>query len=133
MSEEKSTMKPEVGVEGNNFDPHIVPAETGARIEREGDNFKTTPNKGKEETAKTNDQTDAESVDSTGGYTVDKEGLVNNYAIEPEMYINKPGDLQEKEENDTAERVNELEEVNKDKDGDLTVESDRRGKGSGII
>ena len=123
----------EVGVAGNNYDPHIVPAETAARQEREGSQFKSTPNKVKEENAKTNDQTDDESIDSTQGYTVDKEGLMNNYAIEPEMYINKPGDLQEKEENDTAERVNELEEVNKDKDGDLTVESDRRGKGSGII
>ncbi|MBD0304632.1 MAG: hypothetical protein ICV85_21480 [Tolypothrix sp. T3-bin4] len=133
MSEEKSTMKPEVGVEGDNFDPHIVPAETGARIEREGDNFKTTPNKGKEATAKTNDQTDAESIDSTGGYTVDKEGLVNNYAIEPEMYVNEPGDLREKEEDLTAERINELEEINEDKDGDLTMDGDKRGKGPGVI
>jgi hypothetical protein len=133
MSEEKSTMKPEVGVEGDNFDPNIVPAETGARIEREGDNYKTTSTQVKEAAAKTNDQTDAESIDSTGGYTVDKEGLVNNYAIEPEMYVNEPGDLREKEEDLAAERINELEEINEDKDGDLTMEGDKRGKGPGVI
>lgn len=131
--ENQTSSNQEVGVDGNNYDPHIVPAETGARQEREGSQFKSTPNKDKEENAKTNDQTDDKSIDSTQGYTVDKEGLMNNYAIEPEMYINEPGDLQEKEENAIAERVNELEEINKDKDGDLTVESDRRGKGPGII
>ncbi|HEY9798674.1 MAG TPA: hypothetical protein V6D30_23785, partial [Leptolyngbyaceae cyanobacterium] len=71
--------------------------------------------------------------DSTGGYTVDKEGLVNNYAVEPEMYINEPGDLREKEENLAAERIKEIEESNQDKDGDLTLEDDQRGRGPGLI
>lgn len=133
MSNDKSTMKPEVGTEVDTYDAHIVPAETAARMEREGSNFKSTPSKIKEEMAKTNDQTDDESIDSTGGYTVDKEGLVNNYAIEPEMYVNEPGDLREEAEANTAQRVSELEEVNEDKDGELTMEGDQRGKGPGII
>lgn len=130
---EKSTMKPEVGVDVDTYDAHIVPAETAARMEREGSDFKSTPHKGQQEKAKTDDQTDDESLNTTDGYTVDKEGLLNNYAIEPEMYINEPGDLRGKEEDDEAERINELEEVNEDKEGELTMESDQRGKGTGII
>ena len=130
---EKSTMKPEVGVDVDTYDRGIVPAETAARMEREGSNFKTTPNKTKEATPDTNDQTDDESIDSTGGYTTDKEGLTNNYAIEPEMYINEPGDLRESEEELVAQRVEEIAEANQDKDGDLTMEGDQRGRGPGII
>ena len=127
------TIKPQVGVDVDTYDRGIVPAETAARKEREGTEFKSTPNKAKQAQAETDDQTDAESIDSTGGYTVDKEGLVNNYAIEPEMYINEPGDLRDKEEDQAAERVSELEEINEDSDGKLTLESDQRGKGQGII
>ncbi len=133
MSNEETTMKPQVSVDVDTYDRGIVPAETAARKEREGDEFKSTPNKVKEASAKTNDQTDNESIDSTGGYTVDKEGLVNNYAVEPEMYINEPGDLREKEENLAAERIKEIEESNQDKDGDLTLEGDQRGRGPGLI
>jgi hypothetical protein len=127
------TIKPQVGVDVDTYDRGIVPAETAARKEREGTEFKSTPSKAKQAQAETDDQTDAESIDSTGGYTVDKEGLVNNYAIEPEMYINEPGDLRDKEEDLAAERVSELEEINEDSDGKLTLESDQRGKGQGII
>jgi hypothetical protein len=68
------------------------------------------------------------------GFTVDQEGLVNNYAIEPEMYVNEPGDLREKEEALKAERAREYSEVHhNDEDGKLTMEGDRRGKGPGII
>jgi len=133
MSNEETTMKPQVGVDVDTYDRGIVPAETAARKEREGDEFKSTPNKVKQENAQTDDQTDNESIDSTGGYTVDKEGLVNNYAVEPEMYINEPGDLREKEENLAAERIKEIEESNQDKDGDLTLEDDQRGRGPGLI
>jgi len=64
----------------DNFDRGIVPAETAARVEREGDNYKqTTEQKG--------------SIDTTAGQTVSNEGLANNYAVEPEMYIEEPGDL----------------------------------------
>jgi hypothetical protein len=133
MSNEETTMKPQVSVDVDTYDRGIVPAETAARKEREGDEFKSTPNKVKQASAKTDDQTDNESIDSTGGYTVDKEGLVNNYAVEPEMYINEPGDLREKEENLAAERIKEIEESNQDKDGDLTLEGDQRGRGPGLI
>jgi hypothetical protein len=61
----------------DSYDANIIPAETAARIEREGENYKQLP----------------ENVPS--GYTVDKEGLINNYAIEPEMYVEAPGDVQE--------------------------------------
>lgn len=93
-----------------NYDPHITPAETAARIEREGDKFKTTPeNEG--------------DIDTSSGYTVDKEGLVNNFAIEPEMYVEEPGDLREEIEAEKAERAEELEEIN----------SPEGDKGVGII
>ncbi len=63
----------------DSYDANIIPAETAARIEREGENYKHIP----------------ENIPGTGGYTVDKEGLVNNYAIEPEMYVEAPGDIKE--------------------------------------
>ncbi len=129
----KDTMKPEVGVDVDTYDRGIVPAETAARKEREGDLFKETPNQIKEQQAVTNDQTDDESIRTTDGYTVDKEGLLNNYAIEPEMYVNEPGDLREKEEELTSERGQELEEANEDKDGQLTMEGDKRGRGPGLV
>jgi hypothetical protein len=95
----------------DNYDPHIVPAETQARMEREGDSFKHTP--------------DPEGdLDTTEGYTVDKEGLLNNYAIEPEMYVEEPGDLREQQEAGAAERLEELKEINEHKPG---------GKGTGVI
>ncbi|WP_017324612.1 chlorophyll a/b-binding protein [Synechococcus sp. PCC 7336] len=56
------------------FDRGIVPAETAARKEREGDAYKSLPD-------------NPESSDTSSGYTVDSEGLLNNYATEPEMYV----------------------------------------------
>ncbi|HEY9665284.1 MAG TPA: hypothetical protein V6C91_00690 [Coleofasciculaceae cyanobacterium] len=117
MTQQK-TPKPEVGVDVDTYDRNIVPAETAARHEREEGDFKATPHDDRPETQ---------------GFTVDKEGLVDNFAIEPEMYVNEPGDLREEQEADRAERVQELREVNEDKDGQLTMESDKRGKGQGII
>jgi hypothetical protein len=66
------------------YDLHIVPAETAARKEREGENYKQLPEESE----------DPDSIDTSGGFTVDKEGLVNNYAVEPEMYVEVPGDLE---------------------------------------
>lgn len=117
MTEQK-TPKPEVSVDVDTYDRNIIPAETAARHEREGGDFKSNAHDDRPETQ---------------GFTVDKEGLVDNFAIEPEMYVNEPGDLREEEEEDTAERAEELREVNEDKDGQLTMESDKRGKGPGII
>ncbi len=106
------------------YDRGIVPAETAARIEREGEGFKHRPD----------DVEGEDSIDTVGGYTVDKEGLANNFAIEPEMYYEEPGDLREKEAALAKERAEELEDVNQNnEDGKLTTDHDDRGKGVGII
>jgi hypothetical protein len=110
-------------IEKENYDRGIVPAETAARIEREGDTYKQIPHQ----------NADA-SLDTSGGYTVDNEGLVNNYAVEPEMYYEQPGDLKAKEEAEARQRAEELADVHdNDETGKLTMERDERGKGSGII
>jgi hypothetical protein len=68
----------------DSYDPNIIPAETAARKEREGDNFKRLPKH----------PPGSESLDTTAGFTVDKEGLVDNFGIEPEMYYETPGDAE---------------------------------------
>lgn len=109
------------GVETDTYDHGIVPAEVAARKEREGENYKHLPES-------------EESIDTTGGYTVDKEGLLNNYAVEPEMYYEVHGDAEAQAEQDLAARTEELEEVNDTNEkGKLTEEGDRRGKGVGLI
>ncbi len=120
-------------VADNNYDRGITPAETGARMEREGDLFKTVPSQERDEQAATDDQTDDDSLDTTGGYTVDKEGLLNNYAVEPEMYYEVPGDARQKAKEDVTHRAQEVAEVNEDKEGELTMEDDQRGRGPGVI
>ncbi|MBD2451629.1 hypothetical protein H6G76_31825 [Nostoc sp. FACHB-152] len=115
------------------YDRHIVPAETAARREREGDLYKTKPTEEREADAATDDQTDAQSIHTTDGYTVDKEGLLNNYAVEPEMYYEVPGDARQEIVEDEAQRIDELEDVNEDKEGELTEEGDTRGRGPGIV
>lgn len=72
-------------VDNDAYDANIIPGETVARREREGDNYKHTPK---------NDEHDPASIDTTAGYSVDSEGLVNNHGIEPEMYYEVPGDIQ---------------------------------------
>ena len=84
-----------------NYDRGITSAETAARIEREGDEFKDATQEGQ---------------------TVDREGLANNYAVEPEMYYEEPGDRQEIKEAEKAQRAEEIEDVNTP-----------GGKGVGII
>ncbi len=109
--------------DSNTYDRGIVPAETAARMEREGDNYKELP----EEDSK-------DSLDTTGGFTVDQEGLLNNYAIEPEMYYEVPGDAKQAEEEELRDRVQELKEVNEtSEDGKLTTDHDSRGRGPGVI
>lgn len=89
-------------MKSDGFDRSIIPAETRARIEREGDNFKEMP------------ESDGETgLDTTGGYTVSNEGLVNNYAVEPEIYYEEPGDLREKNEALKQERAEELKRVSR--------------------
>ncbi|MBW4443001.1 MAG: hypothetical protein KME10_17525 [Plectolyngbya sp. WJT66-NPBG17] len=115
------------------YDPHIIPAETAARKEREGGEFKTVPTEEREASAPTDDQTDPESIHTTGGYTVDQEGLLNNYAIEPEIYYEVPGDARQVEEELHEERVEEYREMNQDEEGKLTMEGDQRGRGTGAV
>lgn len=103
------------------YDRGIRPAETAAREEREGEDFKKLP-------------LEEGTIDTTAGYTVDQEGLANNYAIEPEMYYEVPGDLREQEEALKAQRIQERMEANQtDEDGKLTEDGDNRGKGVGMI
>lgn len=111
----------------NNYDRGITPAETASRQEREGENFKKTPHQINEESGH------RETPDTTEGYTVDREGLLNNYAVEPEMYYETPGDAREVHKQDVAERAEELESANEDKEGQLTMEDDKRGRGPGLI
>lgn len=120
-------------VDENAYDPHIIPAETAARMEREGKQFKTTPTEEREASAATDDQTEEQSIRTTDGYTTDKEGLLNNYAIEPEMYYEVPGDARKENEEDRAERAQELADVNDDSAGELTMDGDQRGRGQGIV
>lgn len=109
-------------VESDNYDPHMVPAETAARKEREGANYKQVRDESEN------------SIDTSGGQTVDQEGLANNYPIEPEMYIDEPGDLREEEEAKQAQRQAELREINQtDETGKVTAGSDERSKGVGQI
>ncbi len=107
--------------ESDNYDPHIIPAETAARKEREGTNYKQP-------------RDDNSGIDTSSGQTVDKEGLANNYPIEPEMYVNEPGDLREEEEANKAQRAAEMHEINQtDETGKVTTKSDERSKGVGQI
>jgi len=119
--------------EVDTYDRGIIPAETAARMEREGDKYKTLPTEEKEASAPTDDQTDSESIRTTDGYTVDKEGLSNNYAVEPEMYYETPGDARKQAAEDKAQRIEELGEINQDEEGKLTEKGDKRGRGPGII
>ena len=115
------------------YDRGIIPAETAARIKREGVNYKHLPTEEDTASASTNNQTNISSIRTTDGYTMDKEGLLNNYAVEPEMYYEVPGDAREVAAEEKAERLQELREINADKTGLLTENFDRRGKGSGMI
>ncbi|MEH1858650.1 MAG: hypothetical protein V7L21_11720 [Nostoc sp.] len=119
--------------EVDTYDRGIIPAETAARMEREGDKYKTLPTEEREAGAPTDDQTDPESIRTTDGYTVDREGLSNNYAIEPEMYYEEPGDARQQAAEDEAERIEELGEINQDEEGKLTDKGDSRGRGPGVI
>ncbi|MDB9311473.1 hypothetical protein PN462_00055 [Spirulina sp. CS-785/01] len=104
-----------------NYDRKLVAAETAARQEREQEFYKDRPD----------NQGD---MDTSSGYTVDREGLANNFPIEPEMYINEPGDLNYQDIEETAERKQELQEINQtNEEGKLEMGDDERGKGPGMI
>ena len=78
----ENPVNPRQDTSADAFDRNIIPAETAARKDREGEGYKeTSDEKG--------------DFDVSDGQTVSNEGLANNYAIEPEMYIEEPGDLKE--------------------------------------
>lgn len=124
MNNESSLYKDtDLQEEDTTADRGIIPAEVAARREREGADFRKTAD----------EQADPESIDVTGGATVDQEGLANNYALEPEMYYEEPGDAVQQDEEIAAERAEAITEAKQDSDGELTMERDTRGKGPGII
>ncbi len=105
------------------FDRGIVPAETAARKEREGDSYKQTP-----------EQAPDSDINTAGGYTTNSEGVINNFPIEPEMYVETPGDLRDQQAAaKEAEKEKRLEANDTSEQGKLTKDSDERGKGVGII
>jgi hypothetical protein len=106
------------------YDSGIIPTEVAARKQREGGLFGTT--------AKANERVPG-SINTTSGYTIDQEGLANNYAVEPEMYINEPGDLRQENAELAAKRVYELKALAENAVGQLTMEDDTRHKGPGRI
>lgn len=67
------------------------------------------------------------------GLTIDEDGRYNIYAVEPEMYIDEPGDLRAVQKEERAARLHELQELQEDEAGKLTLEHDNRHKGSGLI
>ncbi|MFM9158700.1 MAG: hypothetical protein ACKOPK_12500 [Dolichospermum sp.] len=120
-------------ITADTYDRGIIPAETAARIKREGKNYKHIPTEEDLASADTDHQTNINSIRTTDGYTMDQEGLLNNYPVEPEMYYQVPGDAREIAEQEKAERIRELREVNEDKTGLLTEDFDKRGRGPGMI
>ncbi len=106
------------------YDQHIIPGESIARAAREGKHFGHVEH---------DDPADKEHIHIRDGYTIDQEGLINNYAVEPEAYIKEPGDLREKEQELKAQRRHELQELSEDEEGKLTIEHDWRHKGPGLI
>lgn len=120
-------------VASDTYDRGIIPAEVAARRKREGESYKKLPQEEDFYNASTDDQTNPDSIRTTDGYTVDREGLLNNYAVEPEMYYEVPGDARDSINEDNALRYEELQEAKEDKTGKLTESSDTRGKGPGLV
>lgn len=107
----------------SHYDPHITPSETAARAEREGSHFGHVDH----------DPADPEHIHTRDGYTIDQEGLINNYAVEPPMYVNEPGDLAEEEAAIAQQRAADRKALADDEEGKLTMGHDWRHKGSGMI
>ena len=108
----------------SHYDPHIIPAETAVREAREGEHFGHVEH---------DDPADKNHLHTRDGYTVDQEGLINNYAVETEPYIKEPGDLKEQELEQKAERRRIIQELSEEEEGKLTMEHDWRHKGPGLI
>jgi hypothetical protein len=99
----------------SHYDPHLVPAETAARAEREGSAFGHVDH----------DPQSPEQLHTRDGYTVDQEGLINNYAVEPPMYIKQPGDLAEVEKANAEQRARDRRA--------MTESHDWHHKGPGVV
>ncbi|EDX87291.1 hypothetical protein S7335_4999 [Synechococcus sp. PCC 7335] len=108
----------------SHYDPHLVPSETAAREAREGTRFAQVEH---------DDAKDTEHIHTRDGYTVDPEGLINNYAVEPPMYVNEPGDLAEEEEIVAQQRAAERDALSKDEEGNLSPKTNWQHKGPGMI
>ena len=108
----------------NHYDPHLIPAESAARALREGSSFCKMDR---------DDPNDREHLHTRDGYTIDREGLIDNFAVEPEMYVSKPGDLREKERQLREDRLRELVSLSEDETGKLTMEHDWRHRGPGLV
>jgi hypothetical protein len=83
----------------------------------------------------TDEKTIIENLNGTNHYTVDQDGLMNNYPVEPEMYFEVPGDAREQNEAEKAARAQERREVTENSLGDPEGEEHvgSHGKGVGII
>ena len=77
----------------------------------------------------------AENLNGTNHYTVDQDGLMNNYPVEPEMYFEVPGDAREENEAEKAARAQERREVTENSLGNPDGEEEvgNHGRGVGII
>jgi hypothetical protein len=118
---ETGAAQPEAQTNTDGYDRFLIPAETASRQAREGESFGKMP-------AAEGD------IATTNGFTVDREGLANNYAIEPEVYAEVPGDMKERNQAIEDDRVNQRREIlETDEDGKLTIGADNRGKGVGLV
>lgn len=108
----------------SHYDPHIIPAESAARAAHEGSHFCHVEH---------DDATDIRHIHTRDGYTVDRDGLINNYAVEPPMYINEPGDLAEEEAATAQQKAADYKALSENEEGKLTLEHDWRHKGPGMI
>jgi hypothetical protein len=108
----------------SHYDAHIVPSESAARVRREKDQYGKLIH---------DDPSDLEHVHTRDGYSVDQEGLINNYAIEPEMYVQEPGDLKAQENQLQQQRSDEVHDLGESEEGRLTMEHDWRHRGPGLI
>ena len=107
----------------SHYDPHIMPAETVARQRREGTHFGHVEHDPKE----------TSHIHNRDGYTMDQEGLINNYAIEPKMYISEPGDLDEQEAAIARQKAADRRAMTRDDAGKLTPKNNWNHRGPGII
>ena len=108
----------------SHYDPHLIPSETVARQAREGEDFGHVDH---------DNPQDTEHIHTRDGYTVDQEGLINNYAVEPPMYVNKPGDLAEAEATAAKIRAADRKALSKDEDGNMSPKINWKHKGPGVI